>query len=96
MRFTEDAWKMNVARLTAAYSTGGRHALAKMNFNERNIIFAEVMVDLREAKGRLQKNPEDELAQIRMQKAEREIEDIGGYGSSEKFCNTTSKEDASQ
>lgn len=78
MRFTEDAWKKTVARLRAAYSVDGRDALAKMNHNEQGILYAEAMVDLREAKARHLSFP-GELTRLRMEKAERDVRNIGTF-----------------
>lgn len=78
MQFTDDQWKKTVARLNSAYAVGGLDAMKKMSANERGILYAEKMADLREAKARFASFPA-ELMRLRLERAEGDVTNIAGF-----------------
>jgi hypothetical protein len=79
MKFKSDAiWKQVVGKLVAAYAADP-DALKKMSGPEVNILYFEKMLDRREMTAKLQLNPGDELAALRLAQADRDANDIADF-----------------
>jgi len=79
MKFIEQKRLELIRRLDAAYSVGGKQALAEMRSGEVMMLAAEKQLELSLVSRKLNQHPHDEVGMLRKGKLERELMDIHGF-----------------